>query len=234
MVVDIIMNTLLIIDFDSTFITGESLDWLAEEALKSKSAGERRIILSQIEAITQAGMEGSRSFEDSLRQRLSLFQPNKYHIEQLVKRIEQSVTPSFVKNREFIQQNATNIRIVSGGFHEYMDPILMSFGIPQENIYGNTFLFEGDEAIGFDSENALSKPGGKGKVVKELNLDGKVIVIGDGYTDYEIVQSGAGDIFIAFTENITRDFVHDLKPLQASSFESVLSYLSPSSKERVV
>lgn len=228
------MDTYLIIDFDSTFITGESLEWLADETLKSKPDDERRKTRSQIEEITRNGMEGNQSFEDSLRQRLALFRPSKSHIDQLVKRIENSVTPSFEKNREFIQQNAPNIRIVSGGFHEYMDRVLESFSIPKQNISANSFIFGGDLVVGFDSNNVLSKPRGKIEAVRAMNLDGKVIVIGDGYTDYEIVAEGAGDIFIAFAENISRDFVSGVQHVKAQSFDEVIAYLSSSCKERVV
>lgn len=234
MVVKIVMDTYLIIDFDSTFITGESLEWLADEALKSNPHDERKKTLSQIEEITRNGMEGNQSFEDSLRQRLALFKPSKSHIDQLVKRIEHSVTPSFERNREFIQQNAPNIRIVSGGFHEYMDRILESYGIPKQNISANSFIFDGNLVVGFDSKNILSKRQGKIEAVRAMNLDGKVIVIGDGYTDYEIVAKGAGDIFIAFTENISRGFVNEVHHVEAQSLDEVIAYVSSSYKERVV
>ncbi len=225
------MKINLIIDFDSTFITGESLEWLAVEVLKSEPHDKRRKTLSQIEEITRKGMEGKLSFEDSLRQRLALFRPCKSHIDQLVKRIENSVTPSFEKNREFIQQNATNIYIVSGGFHEYMDQILESFGILKQNISANSFIFSRDLVVGFDSKNVLSRPRGKIEAVRAMNLGGKVIVIGDAFTDYEIVAAGAGDIFIAFTENISRGFVNEVHHVEAQSFDEVIAYLSSSYKE---
>lgn len=228
------MKTYLIIDFDSTFITGESLDWLAEVTLEDKSSDKRKRIIEKIEKITRAGMEGEMSFTDSLRQRLALFQPTKSHVARLIKRIQHSVTPSFQRNRLFIQQNAQYIRIVSGGFHEYMDPILKSFGISKEHICGNFFEFDGDTVVGFDSENVLCRQNGKGEVVRSMNLDGRVVVIGDGFTDYEIVKEGIGDEYIAFTENVKRDFVTDLQLHTESSFDGVISYLNPLHKKRVV
>jgi len=220
------MNTYLIIDFDSTFITGESLDWLAEEVLKNLPSDKQKRMQSLIEEITRRGMEGEITFTDSLRQRLSLFRPNKSQIQNLVKRIEKSVTPSFERNKEYIRQNAEQIHIVSGGFHEYMDQVLMSFGLFEEHIHANSFIFTGDEVVSFDPDNRLSMPDGKSKVVSTLNLNGQVVVIGDGYTDFEIVKSGSGDIFIAFTENIARDFVQNHHVLEVSSFDGVLSHLS--------
>ena len=41
-----------------------------------------------------------------------------------------------------------------------------------------------------------------------MSLNSKnIIVVGDGYTDLEIKQNGEAAVFIAFTENISRDSV---------------------------
>ena len=40
-----------------------------------------------------------------------------------------------------------------------------------------------------------------------MNLKGKIIAIGDGYTDYELKREGVADTFIAYTEHIARDLV---------------------------
>jgi len=228
------MKSYFIIDFDSTFITGETLEWLAEIVLRDLQSEKWKIVLQKINKITNLSMNGKISFEDSLWKRLTLFQAHRNHIEQLIQRISTSVTPSFARNRDFIQKNANIIKIVSGGFHEYMDPILKSFGIPQENIFGNTFLFEDGKVVGFDTENPLSKSKGKVEIVKAMNLEGKVIVIGDGYTDYEIVKEGVGNIFIAFTENIKRGFIDEIKPISVNSFEGIIEYLLINNGERRV
>lgn len=59
--------------------------------------------------------------------------------------------------------------------------------------------------IGSNEENPLSQEGGKVKLLKQLKLKGKVIAIGDGYTDYQMRESGMADLFFAFTENIARE-----------------------------
>ena len=38
---------------------------------------------------------------------------------------------------------------------------------------------------------------------KEL-LQGEVIVVGDGYTDYQLFEAGLADKFIAYTEHVER------------------------------
>ena len=41
----------------------------------------------------------------------------------------------------------------------------------------------------------------------KIDLKGKVFVIGDGYTDYEIKRDGYADTFFLFIENIKRDSI---------------------------
>ena len=60
-----------------------------------------------------------------------------------------------------------------------------------------------------DKNNPLSKNNGKVKTIKNLNLDGNVIVIGDGYTDYEIKKYGFANKFYLFIENIKRKNILD-------------------------
>lgn len=68
------MKKYLVIDFDSTIIEVETLEELAEEALRDNKNKEE--ILKQISKITNQGMEGKISFTDSLQKRLSLFDLN--------------------------------------------------------------------------------------------------------------------------------------------------------------
>ena len=60
----------LIIDFDSTFITGESLDELSKIVLKNHPDSTKH--LDQIREWTRAGMEGKIPFDESLSKRMQL------------------------------------------------------------------------------------------------------------------------------------------------------------------
>ena len=60
----------LIIDFDSTFINGESLDELANFVLRNHP--ERSERLDKIKSLTEAGMTGEIPFDVSLTKRMTL------------------------------------------------------------------------------------------------------------------------------------------------------------------
>ena len=188
-----------IIDYDSTFIKVESLDELSKI-----SNGEDETINNKISEITNLGMEGKISFSDSLRKRIELIECNKEDIVKTVEILEKKVSDSFKNNISFLKNNAENILIVSSGFHELIEPIVIQYGIKKENIFANKFLYDNDKVIGYDKKNPLSKSQGKVNILKELKLKGEVHVIGDGYTDYEIKKEGDADFFYLFTENKER------------------------------
>lgn len=191
-----------IIDYDSTFIKVESLDELSKI-----SNGDDETINNKISEITNLGMEGKISFSDSLRKRIELIECNKEDIVKTIEILEKKVSDSFKNNISFLKNNAENILIVSSGFHELIEPIVIQYGIKKENIFANKFLYNNDKVIGYDKKNPLSKSQGKVNILKELKLKGEVHVIGDGYTDYEIKKEGLANYFYLFIENIKRESV---------------------------
>ena len=191
-----------IIDYDSTFIKVESLDELSKI-----SNGDDETINNKISEITNLGMEGKISFSDSLRKRIELIECNKEDIVKTVEILEKKVSDSFKNNISFLKNNAENILIVSSGFHELIEPIVIQYGIKKENIFANKFLYDNNRVIGYDKKNPLSKSQGKVNILKELKLKGEVHVIGDGYTDYEIKKEGLANYFYLFIENIKRESV---------------------------
>ena len=191
-----------IIDYDSTFIKVESLDELSKI-----SNGDDETINNKISEITNLGMEGKISFSDSLRKRIELIECNKEDIVKTVEILEKKVSDSFKNNVSFLKNNAENILIISSGFHELIEPIVIKYGIKKENIFANKFLYDNDKVIGYDKKNPLSKSQGKVNILKELKLKGEVHVIGDGYTDYEIKKEGLANYFYLFIENIKRESV---------------------------
>ena len=195
-----------IIDFDSTFTQVEALDELGEITLDSDENKDQ--ILQEIKNLTNSAMEGKSSFTKGLSKRLALLHANKKHLPALISRLKNKVSLSVMRNTEFFQQFADNIFIVSSGFKEFITPIVTEYGIKEENIYANTFVYdEQGNIVGFDQANVLCLDKGKIKLLESLALQGDVYVLGDGYTDYEIKEAGLANKFYAFTENIARDNV---------------------------
>lgn len=218
------MNEHLVIDFDSTIVSLESLDELAKIALRDSKEKEK--IVAQIERITTLGMQGKISFNESLQQRLELFTPTRRDIEALIDLLSQNISHSFITNSSFISENSSRLFLVSGGFREFIEPIVLKLGLRAENILANTFRFKGDKISSFDESNVLSKAMGKVKAVESLELEGKVIVLGDGYTDYEIKKMGIADTFLAYTEHKKREEVIKYADEEVKCFCEVIEYIN--------
>lgn len=211
----------IVIDFDSTFTKVEALDELADIALKGNP--KQKQIVSQIREITEKGMAGEIGFADSLRDRVALLSANKVHLNQLIAFLKGKISDSFQRNKAFIQENSESILIVSSGFKDFIVPVVEELGIPAENVYANEFTYDAEGNItGYDQENLLSKDGGKVLLLNSLNLEGEVYAIGDGYTDYELRESGLANKFYAFTENVSRDSVTEKADYVVPSLDEFL------------
>ncbi len=210
-----------IVDFDSTFTRVEALDVLGEIALAD--APDRDAILAEVKALTDAAMGGDIGFGEALKRRLALLKPRREHLAPLIERLTGEVSASIRRNRDFFERHAGRVYIVSGGFHDFIDPVAAEFGIAADHVLANRLAFDAEGAVtGLDEANPLSRDGGKVEAVRGLGLSGRVVMVGDGWTDVEVRQAGAADCFHAFTENVARPKVIDAADRVSRSWDEVL------------
>jgi D-3-phosphoglycerate dehydrogenase len=214
-------KNIYIIDFDSTFTQVEALDELARISLSKHP--DKETIFQKIEDLTNLAMEGKLSFSESLAQRVKLLEANEDHLKQLITRLKKKVSASFSRNADFFKKHADEVLIVSGGFKEFITPVVSRYHIKKENIYANTFVTTGDgKIIDYDHANPLSEEGGKVKLMQQMNLEGNLYGIGDGYSDFQLRESGLIKKFYAFTENISRESIVKKADHVTPSFDEFL------------
>lgn len=193
-----------IFDFDSTLTKVEALDVLAEITLANNPKKEE--IIQEIINITNLGIDGDISFTESLEKRIELLQAKKSDLVGLIDALKKQVSVSIEKNKAFFEQFSDDIYVISAGFKEFIEPIVAAYNIPANRVYANTFEFNNEDVIvGFDRENPLSVHNGKIQCLRELNLEGEIQVIGDGYSDAVTKEAGVAHKFFAYTENVSRD-----------------------------
>ncbi|MDC6389526.1 phosphoglycerate dehydrogenase [Maribacter sp. PR1] len=193
-----------VFDFDSTLTRVEALDVLAEMTLEGKA--NREEIVDEIQKITNLGIDGDISFTESLERRIKLLHAHKDDLDNLVAELRQKISKSIEANKEFFEKYSEDIYVISCGFKEFIDPIVKEYNIPSNRVFANTFKFDTDgKIVGFDEKNVLSQHNGKIECLKQMNLDGEVQVIGDGYSDYVMREAGIADKFFAYTENVHRE-----------------------------
>jgi len=219
-----IMDTskiIFVIDFDSTFIKSETFELLGKYSLADQPDAEDK--LKKIHKITDEAMEGIIDFSESLSSRIALLNASKDHFGPLIEEIRGDISPSFSRNRQFFFNYSDQIYIISNGFREIIIPVVQDFGIPEKNVFANTFTYSRDGKItGFDRNNILSKDNGKVELLKSLNLKGDIYVIGDGYSDYQIKEAGLANTFYAFTENVERNSIVEKADHIAPSLDEIL------------
>jgi len=193
-----------VFDFDSTLTRVEALDVLAEMTLQGKA--NKQEVITEIQEITNLGIDGDISFTESLERRIKLLKAHRDDLDQLVVELRQKISKSIEANKDFFHDYADDIYVISCGFKEFIDPIVEAYNIPSDRVYANTFTFD-DEGyiVGFDEDNVLASHNGKIACLKNLNLEGEVQVIGDGYSDYVMREAGIADKFFAYTENVHRE-----------------------------
>ena len=206
-----------ILDFDSTLVRVETLELMAELAPDGAKARTR------IRELTDAAMGGRMDFRSALEERLRILRFHRDLLPKLSARLEQEVSPSFLRNHAFLAAHADSVYVVTSGFREVVEPVVIGLGLKPENLRANTLSFDADGYIdGCDWNNPLSADGGKVKVVAALKLPGEVVAVGDGWSDYEIFKAGAASRFYAYTENVQRSEVLEHAERVAPSFDEVL------------
>ena len=212
----------LIIDFDSTFISGESLDILAESSLDNVKGGSA--ITTQIAEITTMGMAGEISFEESLKKRIALINCHNSTIPTIADKLKSLVSQSITNNIAFFKKHTDDIYIISSGFAELITPVVADFGIKIDNVIANTFIYDDrGYIVGYDTNNPLCRSYGKPNVIKNLNIDKPIIMVGDGYNDYQVKEQGLSELFIAYTEHQHREKIVKLADISADSFDVVIA-----------
>jgi len=180
---------LYLFDMDSTLINEEVIDVLAAHAGKG----------DEVTAVTESAMRGEIDFAQSLTSRVA-------HLEHLpitaITDLQESLTltPGVIELFEAIHRSGHLIGVVSGGFHNVIDPILKGLGV--DFILANT-LEDLDNALTGKVIGPIIDAQAKAKflsaIANEHNIDlAHTVAIGDGANDREMItMAGLGVAFCA-------------------------------------
>ena len=171
---------LLIMDFDSTLVTSEGLDLLAE----AHGVG------LEVAAITSRAMRGEMDFAQSLASRLATLAGMELaQIDTLAKR--QPLQPGMRELVQQVQAAGVETAIVSGGFDRLIAPIAVELGI--RRIVCNHFALDGERLCGaIDGEliDANAKRTALLAICGELEIDPmQTIALGDGANDIPMLAA---------------------------------------------
>ena len=144
---------LLVLDADSTLIRNEVIELLADEAGRG----------AEVTAATEAAMRGDVDFAASLRSRVSALTgiPTSAFARVLA-RIEP--TPGVHELIEAAHERGGRVGVVSGGFHEILDPVAADLGV---DIWRANRLATHDGALSGTVDGTIVDAEGKAAALRE-------------------------------------------------------------------
>ena len=178
---------LVLMDVDSTLIAQEVIDLLAAKA----GAGDR------VKEITESAMRGEIDFEKSLRERVALLKGLPQSVIEEV-RAEITLTPGARTLIRTLKRLGHTVAVVSGGFIEVIEPILIELGI---TLYrANSLEIHNGVLTGGLMGPIIDRPAKAQALVDFASKEGvgleQTIAIGDGANDLDMIT--AAGLGIAF------------------------------------
>ncbi|GMA31050.1 phosphoserine phosphatase SerB [Litorihabitans aurantiacus] len=181
---------LVVMDVDSTFITAEVVELLAEHA------GAR----AEVAAITEAAMRGELDFAASLHARVATLAGLPTSVfEDVRARLE--VSPGVPELVAFLAERRWPLALVSGGFIEVVRPLAASFGITRTR--ANALEVDGEGRLTGRVSGPVVDRAAKAAALREYAAaDGvdlaDTVAIGDGANDLDMLAlAGTGVAFNA-------------------------------------
>lgn len=192
----------VVLDCDSTLTRIEGIDELA--AMNG--------VPHEIAEMTRQAMDGEIAFEDIFGRRLDIIKPTRKQLAGIGKFYVSTLVEDAAPVLEALTMLGIEAHIVSGGYRDALIPVAEKLGVPPDRVHANEIFFnEKGEYTGFDTENPLSRSGGKAAVINGLPREPHTMLIGDGASDAEV---GAHvELFVGFGGVERRDAVRNVAPV---------------------
>lgn len=181
---------LIIFDCDSTLSSIEGIDELA----RAKGPD----IFSEVEALTNAAMNGEVPLDQVFARRLEIIRPDLATCASVEQLYIDTVEPTAVATLNTLREQGWTVAILSGGFKRLIEPLAAFLEIDRiEAVPLN--LDENGFYISFDNSYPTTYNGGKPEIIRQLKSEfspEKIVMVGDGVSDLE-TQSEV-DCFIGY------------------------------------
>jgi len=203
----------VVLDVDSTLAGIEGIDWLAAlrgPAMEARSA-----------ELTDKAMRGLISIETIYAERVNAVRPTRAEIEELAAAYVERIAPRARETLGRLRKAGVSLTIASGGFQQAILPLASELGIASDHVHAVRLYFDERGGYeGFDQNSSLSTQYGKRETVKSLGLEGPVLAVGDGITDFEMAS--VVDAFAAFTGFVRRESVIAKADYVVENFDQLL------------
>lgn len=190
---------LIVFDCDSTLSQIEGIDELAR--LRGPET------FREIEALTNAAMNGEVAIDEIFARRLDIIQPSVAFCEQVGQLYIEHIEPTAMATLEKLRNAGWRVVIVSGGFTQVIEPLGKHLGIDRIEAVPLKFNPDGSYA-GYDETAPPTRNGGKPEIIAQLKAElapTQIVMVGDGISDLE--TRSEVDTFIGFGRYADREKV---------------------------
>jgi phosphoserine phosphatase len=202
----------VVLDVDSTLSGVEGIDWLASLRGAEVEAWSN--------SLTARAMDGLIPIEAVYGERMALVKPTLSEIQELSAVYIDRVAAGAREVLAELREHDVELVMVSGGLREAILPLARELGVREERVHAVSVFFGKDgEYTGFDERSLMTRQNGKRATVKEMDLKGPVLAVGDGMTDCEIRP--VVDSFAAFTGFMKRDPVVERADYVIENFDQL-------------
>ncbi len=204
---------LIVFDCDSTLSAIEGIDELARVCGPDA--------FHEIEALTNAAMNGEVAIDEIFARRLEIIQPTLATCRIVGQLYIDHVEPSAARTLELLRNHGWIIVIVSGGFTQVIEPLAHHLGVERVEAVPLIFNEDGSYA-GYDTSAPPTRNGGKPEIIQQLKNELQaeyVVMVGDGISDLE--AKPVVDTFIGFGRYAAREKVRQASDHFVSSLDEI-------------
>lgn len=210
-------KVIVLFDVDSTLVTFEGLDWLANE----------KGVEDQVVELTRQSMGGELKLEDVFEKKMGLIAPSVADMEGMGEAYVSNQTAGAKDTIARLQSHGFDVGIMTGNFRPAVLLLAKELGIPVELVWSNNIHFsDTGKYVGFDTKGPLSRNGGKLDLARDIFLDyDYTFFVGDGATDLDVKEVATE--FIGFGGVVVRDNVKEGADIyiEESSLAPVYEYV---------
>jgi phosphoserine phosphatase len=152
---------------------------------------------ARVRELTDAGMEGRIPFGVALAERLAIARPTLAQVTEFGQRAIGHLTPGI---DAVVRGLGDAAWIVSGGLEDALLPVAGHLGIPRERVLGTQVAWAPDGTL--ESAIGVEKP--QRVATAAAAWTPPRVAVGDGMSDYALLETGVVDHFIAFTQHVRR------------------------------
>jgi D-3-phosphoglycerate dehydrogenase len=200
---------IFVIDFDSTFVNGESINLMIAAALKEHP--KRAEMSGRLKILSDLCMKSEVGFKEYFKMKIEIVKQalREEHMLKVAKILENKVSPDIVRLLIKARELDKKVIVLSNSFRLIMKDVMEKYGI--DIYFANKHVADKNGyIIGFDESNPLANDNGKENIVKFMKSKGfiqpeeKIMMIGDGMPDLRVYKGKTSDYFLNFAINKNR------------------------------